>query len=71
MGGLSIWQIGVLLIAIPIHLSPSIIAFVRDHSHKWAVVAINVLTGWTGIGWIVALVWALIGKKTQLEAAHD
>lgn len=30
-------------------------------STKW-IIAINLLTGWTGFGWLGALIWAFIGK---------
>lgn len=33
---------------------------------RWAIFALNLLLGWTVIGWIVALVWAL--KATPKKA---
>jgi hypothetical protein len=38
---------------------PTIIAFKRDHPSKGAIAAINFLFGWTFIGWVLSLVWAL------------
>jgi hypothetical protein len=38
---------------------PSGVAFLRAHHSKVAILTLNILLGWSGIGWIVALVWAL------------
>jgi hypothetical protein len=38
---------------------PTIIAFVRQQPSKWGILALNLLLGWTFLGWVVALVWAL------------
>jgi hypothetical protein len=38
---------------------PSIIAVVRSKRDIAAIVLLNFFLGWTMIGWIVALVWAV------------
>lgn len=38
---------------------PAIIGFARHHRHAWGILAVNLVTGWTMIGWVAALVWAL------------
>lgn len=38
---------------------PSIIAIVRSKRDITAIVLLNLLLGWTMIGWVVSLVWAL------------
>jgi Superinfection immunity protein len=40
-------------------LLPTAIAFVRKHHNRFAILALNVMLGWTIIGWAVALVWSL------------
>lgn len=42
-----------------IALLPTIFAFRRSHPHRWLILVINVLFSATGIGWIIALIWAL------------
>ncbi|MDQ2924651.1 MAG: superinfection immunity protein [Acidobacteriota bacterium] len=42
-----------------VHFLPVFIAGARHVSNFWWIVLINVLFGWTLIGWVVALVWAL------------
>jgi hypothetical protein len=48
-----------LLFSLVVFLAPTYIAFRRDHPNRWAIMAVNVFLGGTGIGWGVALVWAL------------
>jgi hypothetical protein len=45
------------------YMLPWAIAAVRDVKH-WSVFAVNLLLGWTIIGWVVALVMSL--RKQQL-----
>jgi rubrerythrin len=44
-----------LLLAYPI---PTIIAFVRSHPQRFAILLLNLFAGWTVFGWIATLVWA-------------
>jgi hypothetical protein len=41
------------------YFPPSIIALARSKRDLTAIVVLNVFLGWTAIGWVVALVWAL------------
>ena len=45
-----------------IYLFPTIIALSRGISGAAGVGVLNVFLGWTFIGWVVALVWAVSGK---------
>ena len=38
---------------------PGLIAYRRRHPNLGGIVALNLLLGWTFLGWVVALVWAL------------
>ena len=44
---------------VAIYFLPSMIAGSRGHMSASAIVALNVLAGWTALGWILALVWSL------------
>ena len=44
------------------YLAPTVIAFRRDVINKWSVAVINVLLGWTLVGWAVALAMAVRTK---------
>lgn len=45
-----------------IYLLPAIIAGFRGHASAWGIFALNLLLGWTGLVWIIALIWALSNK---------
>ena len=38
---------------------PAIIAFARSKRDAVSILVLNLLLGWTMIGWVIALVWAL------------
>ena len=38
---------------------PTIIAIARHTHSALGVAALNFLLGWTGVGWVLALMWAL------------
>jgi hypothetical protein len=42
-----------------LYLLPAIIAFARSKRDAGAILVLNFLLGWTAIGWVIALVWAL------------
>lgn len=54
----AIWLLGNL--AAVAYLVPAIIAALRRHRNDGAILALNILFGWTFVGWGVALVWALV-----------
>ncbi len=45
---------------------PSLVALARDKRDKVSIFLLNLFLGWSVIGWIVSLVWAL---KTDPVAA--
>lgn len=51
--------IGFVILWLALYFLPSIVAAVRKHRNESAIVALNIFLGWTVIGWVVALVWAL------------
>ena len=44
---------------------PLWIARVRKHPHSLAIFLINLLLGWTLLFWLVALIWAFVGKEEK------
>lgn len=52
---------------IAIYLLPAILAAVRGHASAWGIFALNLLLGWSGIVWIIALVWALSNKGQSVQ----
>ena len=47
------------LIATLIYFLPALIAFARGHQSRVAILLVNFFFGWSGLGWIVALIWSL------------
>jgi hypothetical protein len=52
----------VLLVLLAAYFMPAIVASVRHHASSMAIFALNLLLGWTFIGWVLALVWSLTGN---------
>lgn len=48
-----------LVAALAIYFLPTIVARQRGHKNHVAIFVLNFFTGWTFLGWVVALVWAL------------
>ena len=58
----------VLFSAVP-YLVPTGIAAYRDHPGKTAIFLINLLLGWTILGWIAALIWSCTGQPIAYHVA--
>lgn len=48
-----------LIILMALYFLPTLITILRDHHNGCAISVLNLLLGWTLIGWVVALVWSL------------
>lgn len=48
-----------LVICLALYFLPSIIAMARHHRNVLAIFLCNLLTGWTMVGWVVAIVWSV------------
>ncbi|AXF22212.1 hypothetical protein CUJ89_06855 [Burkholderia pyrrocinia] len=51
------WAFAVVILAL--YFIPSLIAFKRRHHNRVAITGLNVLLGWSVLGWIAAFVWSL------------
>jgi len=47
-----------IVLGIVIYFLPTIIGVERRHQSAGGITVLNLLLGWTGLGWIIALVWA-------------
>jgi hypothetical protein len=60
--------IRIITLAIPLfYFLPLLVAIVRHHRAKLAIFVTNLLLGITGVGWIVALIWAC---NSNVEPLH-
>lgn len=57
--------IGTVLLAA--YLIPTIIAIKREHRNKVPIFVVNLLLGWIGIPWAIALAWSLMDDTRRQE----
>ena len=50
-------------LAAVLYFLPAAIAVLRPHQSAAAILVLNLLLGWTVLGWIVALIWSLTGAR--------
>jgi len=49
---------------------PTLVAHKRDRANKWAITLLNnFLTGWTFVGWVIAIVWS-VSEGAHKQAAR-
>ena len=48
-------------VGLPLYFLPAIFATFRKHPNAVAITALDLLAGWTLVGWVAALVWSLTG----------
>ena len=48
-----------LLILFPLYMLPFLVAMGRGHRNTAAIFVLNLLLGWTALGWIAALIWSV------------
>ncbi len=62
-------EVGILLITACVgfllYFLPSIVSSSRRHHNHLAIVMLNLLLGWTGLGWCLALVWACTAPRRE------
>jgi hypothetical protein len=52
-------------VSIFVYMVPWMVARTRRHKNSGAIFALNLFMGWTLIGWVAALVWALTNPQAQ------
>ncbi len=65
--------LGILILLIPLYFLPSIIASRRKHQSSGGIFVLNLLLGWTFLGWVIALVWSCsaVSKPDRTEAFFE
>ncbi len=56
------------LVALTAYLVPSIVAVARGHSNRMPIILLNVLLGWSGLVWLVCLVWSFSSNTDRRHA---
>lgn len=50
----------ILILFLFVYFLPTIIANTRRHKYLSQVFMLNLLIGWTGIGYLIAIAWSLV-----------
>jgi hypothetical protein len=62
---------GLLLGLLVLYFLPTVIAVNRGHHNALAISALNLLLGWTFLGWVIAFVWACTQTQKRDPIEHD
>ncbi len=52
-----------MIVAVALYFMPTIVAGYRRHSSLFLILVLNVLLGWTMLGWLLLLIWACLGDS--------
>jgi hypothetical protein len=63
---LQILEGAAVIAAMSLYLIPSIEADARDHKDAFAITVVNILLGWTVVGWFAARAWAHNRHESRL-----
>lgn len=56
-------EIIIFIFLVAIYFLPTIVATIKEKKNSTAIFILNLLVGWTLIGWVVALVWSFTEDK--------
>lgn len=54
-----------MIILVLIYLLPTMVAASRGHNNCLAIAGLNIMTGFTGVGWVAAMVWSLTNNVKE------
>lgn len=56
-------ELFVFMLGAAVYFLPGVVASGRAHHNAGAIFLLNLLLGWTVLGWIVALVWSVTAVR--------
>jgi len=59
------FHMGFFLISVGVYFLPTIVAVARHKTNVLGIFLVNFFLGWSVIGWIVALVWAVSTERVD------
>ena len=60
MQNFTILELLLVVLIFAFYFLPGLIASLRNHKNKLAIFLLNLLLGWTVLGWVVSLVWSVM-----------
>lgn len=64
----TVYKIAAMLGILGVYLLPGLVAGVRRHKHAFLILLLNLVLGWTVLGWVAAMIWSLVIPKTDPAA---
>lgn len=55
------------IVSIIVYFIPTFVAFHRNHYYRWVILGVNVALGFTVIGWLLPLIWAVWPVQTHVS----
>ena len=56
---------GILAILIFGYFLPILVALLRGHRKLGGIFLLNLLAGWSGLGWVAAFIWSFIDARAE------
>jgi len=66
VGMVIVWLI-IAAVGLTVYFAPTAVALLRRHQNVIAILVINLFLGWTLLGWVGAMVWAVIVTRDSQE----
>ena len=60
MQNFTILELLLVVLTFVLYFLPAVIAFLRKHKNKLAIFLLNLLLGWTVLGWVASLIWSVL-----------
>jgi hypothetical protein len=51
------------------YILPTIVAMTRNHCDKRTIIVLNLLLGWTGVTWLVVIIWSLGSPNPRMVSS--
>ena len=60
MRELTSFDLIIVILIFAAYFLPTLVAFLRLHKNIFAIFLLNLLLGWTALGWVGSLIWSVI-----------
>ena len=60
MRELTSFELMIVILMFAAYFLPTFIAFLRQHRNKIAIFLLNLILGWTALGWVGSLIWSVM-----------
>jgi hypothetical protein len=63
VGGVIAFHVAMMILPVLVYFLPALIAWRRRHPNTGTIVLLNLLLGWTMLGWIALLMWSVVSPS--------